>query len=183
MLGKFGSSVEQKNDALVMQVAAELLNALKIQDKDQFLKDFVTTLFNTIYIPFIIGVEDSRWSLWGQVRVCVHEHQHVIQGGRDGWAQFSSKYLTSSSFRAGCEGEAFGCDLEMEFWRTGQILNIDQRASVLKGYGCSDEDIEMVKQMLNIRADVVRQGVIETESAKVAIDWLEAHVDGLRELR
>jgi hypothetical protein len=71
----------------------------------------------------------------------------------------------------------------MEFWRTGQILNIDQRASVLKGYGCSDEDIEMVKQMLNIRADVVRQGVIETESAKVAIDWLEAHVDGLRELR
>lgn len=183
MQDEFGSAVEQKNDALVMQVAAQLLDVLDIQDKEQFMKDFVTTLGETIYIPFKIGVEDGRWSLWSQVRVCVHEHQHVVQGNRDGWVEFGSKYLTSSSFRASYEAEAFGSDMEMEFWRTGLILDIDQRASVLKSYGCTDGDIEMVKQILNIRAEVVKQGVAETKAAQVAIGWLEAHVDGLCELQ
>lgn len=177
MQSRFGSVVVSKNESEVMRVAAALLDTLDIQDKETFMKNFVTTLGATVYIPFQIGMEEGRWPLWGQVRVCVHEHQHILQGRRDGWLAFGSKYLTSSSFRAGYEAEAFGCDLEMEFWRTGQIIDIDQRASVLKSYGCSDADIDMVKQMLTIRAGVVGSGAVETRSAQIAIEWLETNVE------
>lgn len=184
MQSEFGSSVEEKNDALVMQAAAQLLDALKIQDKEQFMKDFVTTLFKTIYIPFKIGIEDGRWSLWSQVRVCVHEHQHVIQGGRDGWPEFCSRYLTDSSFRAGYEAEAFGSDMEMEFWRQGTAFNISdfakERPWVLKSYGCSDADIEQAVQMLTIRAGVVSQGAVANPSTIKAIEWLEKNVPDLK---
>lgn len=180
MQNEFGSSVEQKNHSKVMEVAATLLDTLDIQDKDVFMKNFVTTLLSTIYIPFEIGDSSSDWSMWSQIRVCVHEHQHVVQGRREGWSRFGSKYMTSSSFRAGYEAEAYGCDLEMEFWRTGQILDIDQRVSSLKLYGCSDSDIEMAKQILNIRADVVVQGVVENLASVRAIDWLESNLPGLQ---
>lgn len=180
MQNEFGSSVEEKNDALVMEVAADLLAVLKIQDKEQFMKNFVTTLYKTIYIPFEIGVEDDRWTLWNQVRVCVHEHQHIVQGERDGWVTFCSSYLTSSLCRAGYEAEAYGSDLEMEFWRTEDILDINQRVASLKSYGCSDEDIEQARQMLEIRADVVVQGVVANPSSIKAIAWLEENVPGLR---
>lgn len=180
MQSEFGSSVEEKNQAAVMQAAAALLDLLDIQHKDRFMKDFVTTLYKTIYIPFKIGVEDGRWDLWSQVRVCVHEHQHVVQGEREGWPVFCTRYLTSSSYRAGYEAEAFGCDMEMEFWRTGSILDIAQRCSVLRDYGCTTADIEMAEQMLNIRADVIKQGVIENQASVVAVAWLETNVSGLK---
>lgn len=186
MQNAFGSTVEEKNDALVMHAAAALLDALDIQDKEQFMKDFVTTLFKTIYIPFEIGVEgpDGRWSLWSQVRVAVHENQHVVQGERDGWALFGARYLSDSSFRAGYEAEAYGCDMEMEFWRLGSSFDPHkfalERALGLKNYGCKDVDIEQAQQMLSLRADLIIQGVVETKAAQVAIPWLEANVPGLQ---
>lgn len=181
MQSEFGSSVEEKNNSAVMKAAAALLDVLDIQDKEQFMKDFVTTLYKTIYTPFKIGIEEpaSRWSLWSQVRVCVHEHQHVVQGEREGWPTFCSRYLTSSSYRAGYEAEAYGCDLEMEYYKTGQILDIDQRVSMLKDYGCKDVDIEQAKQMLLLRSEIVKQGVVENMATVKAIDWLNTHVPDL----
>ena len=184
MQAEFGSSVEQKATSDTMQVAAALLDALDIQDRDQFMRDFVTTLHRTIYIPFEIGVEgaDGRWSLWGQIRVCVHEHTHVVQGEREGWVTFDARYLTSSSWRAGYEAEAYGSDLEMEFWRTEDILDIDRRVESLKNYGCSAEDIDQAKATLELRAGLVAQGVVETRAAAVAIAWLETHAPELRDV-
>lgn len=45
MCKRFSSKVVQKDESRVMGVAAELLNVLDIQDKDQFMKNFVTTLY------------------------------------------------------------------------------------------------------------------------------------------
>ncbi|MCJ7759715.1 hypothetical protein MUP59_01035 [Candidatus Bathyarchaeota archaeon] len=181
MQGVFGSCVEQKNEAAVMKMAVALLSVLKIQNKDQFMKDFVTTLYNTIYIPFEIGINDDHWDLWDQICVCVHEHQHIVQGERDCWVTFVSRYLTSTSFRAGYEAEAYGCNLEMEFWRTGKIIDTGARVFSLKNYGCKDDDIEMAKRILDVRAEVVRQGVVENKSSITAIKWLDVHADSLRE--
>lgn len=188
MQNEFGATVEEKNDALVMQVAAQLLDALKIQDKEQFMKDYVTTLYKTIYIPFEIGVEgaDGRWSLWSQVRVAVHENQHVVQGEREGWPVFGSRYLTDSSYRAGYEAECYGCDMEMEYWRLGAVFDPHkfalERALGLKSYGCTDADIEQAQQMLSMRADLIVQGVIETKAAQIAIPWLEKNVPDLQQI-
>lgn len=174
MQQQFESKVEQKQSSATMQIAATFLDLIDVQDRDQFMKDFVTTVGGTIYIPFEIGVESDQWPLWVQLRICVHEHQHVVQGGREGWATFGARYLTSSSWRAGYEAEAYGCDLEMEFWRTGKIIDLDQRVASLKHYGCKAEDIAQARDALAIRASVVAQGVVENRASIVAIEWLDA---------
>jgi len=178
----YGSTVVAKNDSAVMAAAAMLLDTLNILDKERFLKDFVTTLGKTIYIPFKLG--DDDWSLWDQTKVCVHEHQHVVQGERDGWATFGSRYLSSSSWRAGYEAEAYGCDLELEFWKGGHGFNPYDyalwRVRALKSYGCTEADISQAAAMLGIRAGVVVQGVVENDASKVAIAWLDQHAPDLR---
>jgi len=186
MTGELGATVEEKNSSAVMQAAAVLLDALNIQDKEQFLKDFVTTLVCTIYTPFKVGevAPDGRWSLWSQLRVCVHECQHVVQGEREGWATFGSRYLSSSSWRAGYEAEAFGCDLEMEYWRQGEAFDVvafaQDRPEVLRSYGCDQADIDQAQAQLLIRAGVVQAGVVENKATQLAIAWLEANAPGLR---
>lgn len=187
MQKEFGASVVQKDEAAIMKVAATLLDALDIQDKDQFMQDFVTTLHKTIYIPFKIGIDVPRWPLWSQVRVCVHECQHTVQGSREGWVTFDGRYVTSSSWRAGYEAECYGCDMEMERWRLGSQFDpfvfAKERAQGLKNYGCSEADIDQAAEMLTIRAGVITQGVVETRAAQVAIPWLEKNVPGLKEVQ
>ena len=63
----------------------------------EFLGSFTTTIGKRIYTPFDIGVPDERYDLWGQISVCVHEHQHVEQLLRDGWLKFAGRYLVPDS--------------------------------------------------------------------------------------
>lgn len=188
MLKEFDASVVQKGDSDLMKVVATVLDAFSVQDKEQFMLDFVTTLGRAIYIPFKIGiVGKGRWSLWAQARVCGHECGHVMQGNREGWATYDSRYVTSSSFRAGYEAECYGIDMELEFWRLGSsgfdpFRFAQERPLSLKNYGCKEAEIEQAQQMLTIRAGLVAQGVVETRAAQVAIPWLEANVSGLREV-
>jgi len=185
MLKTFGAVATQKGDAELMKVVATVLDAFGVQDKEQFMKDFVTTLGRTIYIPFEVGIEIPRWPLWAQVRVCGHECGHVVQGNREGWATFDSRYVTSSSFRAGYEAECYGIDMELEFWRLGSsgfdpFRFAQERPLSLKNYGCKAAEIEQAQQMLTIRAGLVAQGVVESVAAQTAIPWLEKNVPGLR---
>lgn len=187
MQKEFNANVVQKDSSELMKVVATLLVVFGVQDKEQFMKDFVTTIGKTIYPCFKIGetTPDGRWPLWAQVRVCVHECQHVVQGGREGWATFDSRYVTSSSFRAGYESEAYGADMEMEWWRLGPsqfdpYKFAQDRPQSLKNYGCKEAEIEQAIQMLTIRAGLVSQEVVETKAAQVAIPWLEKNVPGLR---
>ena len=179
---KFGSSTMQKDDSLLMAAIAEFLSFAGIpgmQEKEKFLHGFVTTLGKRIYIPFLVGDTSTGWDLWSQIKVCVHEHQHIIQGGRDGWITFGKRYLTSSTHRAAYEAEAYGCDMEMEYWRTGNMLDPAELANKLIGYGCSKEDAEMAHKILGIRADMLVNGGIENMSSIIAIEFLDSMLMGL----
>jgi hypothetical protein len=174
MLAKFDAAVVQKDSSTAMHLAASMLDLVDIQDEKQFMEHFVTTLHKTIYIPFEIGVATDDWPLWNQIEVCCHECVHVLQCAREGVIVYDTRYLSSSSYRAGYEAEAYGCNLEMEYWLTGRILDSPARAGSLKFYGCSTADIEQAIHTLEIRAGVIKQGVIETLPAQEAITWLEA---------
>jgi hypothetical protein len=185
MQKEFNASVVQKGDSGLMEVVGTVLDAFNIQNKDQFMNDFVTTLGKTIYVTFKIGVETPRWPLWNQARVCGHECQHIVQGSREGWATFDSRYVTSPSYRAGYEAECYGVQMEMEWWRLGShrfdpYKFAQEQPLSLKNYGCKEADIEQAIQMLTIRAGIVSQDVIETKAAQVAIAWFEQNVPGLK---
>lgn len=170
---KYDSKVVDKASAVEMKAVAKFLALAHIQDEAVFMRRFTTTVGRRIYIPFELGVENDYHDLWSQLATGVHEHQHIEQGDRDGWPIFTYKYLGSSSFRAGYEAEAYGCNLEMTYWQTGELPDIQQIVEGLRSYGCNDGDVEMAKQMLTVRAAVVTLGAVENRASRLAIEWLE----------
>jgi hypothetical protein len=181
MQGEYGSEVIPKADSELMKLVAKFLDVAGIQDDETFMTRFTTTLHNNIYVPYEIGGSTRR--LWSQIRTCVHEHQHIEQGEREGWITFGGRYLTSPSFRANYEAEAFGCDMELEYWRQGQGFDPHaygtRRVEVLKMYGCKPEHIEQAKQTISLRADVLLQGGVENKCSQLAMAWLNEHAPEL----
>lgn len=182
MQKEYGSIIVPKADSEVMKLVAGLLNLIDIQDDDVFMKRFTTTLGNRIYIPFEIGVP-GIYDLWDQICVCVHEHQHIVQGQREGWMTFGSRYLVSPSYRANYEAEAYGCNMELEFWHAGAGFNPYlygiRRVEGLKNYGCKPEHIEQAKQTINLRANLLTLGGVENETTQCALAWLNEHAPEL----
>jgi hypothetical protein len=184
MQDHFRTSVINKLSALEMQLVARGLEALGIQSKDRFLKNFTTTIGRRIYTPFEVGSPKGGWDLWHQIVICVHEHQHVVQHDREGLS-YEVSYLADRGARARWEAEAYRSNLELQFWRTGTTPSAQRTASVLKDYGCRDygcrdEDIEVTAKSLALSAISVRKGAVINEATHVALGWLDEHVPRLR---
>jgi hypothetical protein len=168
----YGSELARK-DTPEMQLIANMLEEIGVMDTESFLLRFTTTLGNTIYIPFEIGVETERYNLLSQIIICVHEHQHVKQFN-DAGPKFSFDYLADSSHRAAYEVEAMKCNMEIYFWFTGEMLDVARLANKLKRYACTDDDIAVSLKALQMISKTVERGGISSDAGKVAIEWLNA---------
>ena len=183
MQAAYGSTIARK-DAAEMQAAAELLDRMGITDQDAFLERFSTTIEDRIYIPFEIGEEGEagRHSLWGQMKVCVHEHQHIAQARRFGLEEYALRYAASPADRAYLEAEAYRCNMELERWRGNRHQRITPYMHSLKHYGLGDTDLDVARSYLTSAAVSVTQGIISTEAGIIAIKWLNANAHHLRSL-
>lgn len=177
---KYGTKVCAKASATEMRAAAWALNKMGITGTRDFLEHFVTTIGHTVYTPFVVGVPSAGWSLWRQVSVCAHEHQHVVQLERDGVIKFFAKYLLSAARRAEMEVEAYRCDLELWWWHRGELLDVGDLAAQLSSYGCRKEDVVAAERSLRSAALTVEHGGLVGESSKAAVSWLAAHAGDLR---
>lgn len=180
MLNRFGASVINKQSAVEMRGVALLLSQLGILDQDAFLKRFATTVGHRIYVPFQVGEPQDGWSLWSQIAVCAHECQHIVQYDRYRPLGFAWQYVATTAGRARLEAEAYRCQLELHFWRTGEILPAHEVAASLQHYGVSDADVKTAETMLRVSGESVRRGAIVNRASAVAIDWLNQHAPELR---
>ena len=171
----YASSVIDKDNSESMQMIASALDMMGIMDKDTFMKKYTTTVGSTIYIPFEIGVSDSRYSLMSQIRTCVHEHEHVIQWQQNG-VRFMLNYLSSSAQRAAYEVEAMRCSMEMQWWYNRTIPDIDRMSNKLKGYNCKAEDIETTRRALSMISKTIMKDGIVSNAGKIAIEYLDTRV-------
>jgi hypothetical protein len=179
MQDHYRTTVVNKRDALEMQLVAQALDALGIQSRDRFLRNFTTTLGRRIYTPFEVGSPRGGWDLWSQVVICVHEHQHVVQHDREGLS-FEVSYLADRAARARWEAEAYRSNLELNFWRYGTTASARRIAEVLADYGCRPEDVDVAAKSLALSAVSVRKGAVINEATHVALGWLDEHVPRLR---
>jgi len=180
MLDRFGASVVNKQSAVEMQGVALLLAQLGILNQDAFLDRFATTVGRRIYVPFDVGEARDGWSLWSQIAVCAHECQHVVQYDRLRPLGFAWQYVATTAGRARLEAEAYRCQLELHFWRTGQILPAHELAASLQNYNVSDADVKTAETMLRVSGESVRRGAIVNRASAVAIAWLNQHAPELR---
>lgn len=179
MQDHYRTTVVNKRDALEMQLVAQALDALGIQSRDRFLRNFTTTLGRRIYTPFEVGSPRGGWDLWSQVVICVHEHQHVVQHNREGLS-FEVSYLADRAARARWEAEAYRSNLELHFWRYGTTPSARRIAEVLGDYGCRPEDVDVAAKSLALSAVSIRKGAVINEATHVALGWLDEHVPRLR---
>ncbi len=179
MQDHYRTTVVNKRDALEMQLVAQALDALGIQSRDRFLRNFTTTLGRRIYTPFEVGSPRGGWDLWSQVVICVHEHEHVVQHDREGLS-FEVSYLADRAARARWEAEAYRSNLELHFWRYGTTPSARRIAEVLGDYGCRPEDVDVAAKSLALSAVSIRKGAVINEATHVALGWLDEHVPRLR---
>jgi len=172
-LKEFGAKSVDKNDSGFMKSIGWFLDAINVLDKDDFLENFTTTIFTTIYRPFEIGNEDDGWDLWHQITICVHELVHVMQY-KDDPIGFTFSYVASKSSRSDYEAKAYAADMEMHHWRYGTIYNIERRMQSLKSYGVDQEHIDFAIQVLESISETVLEGATINDVAAWAMDWLEA---------
>lgn len=180
MTSRYGASVVDKRNAAEMQVVSSLLGALGIVDRNSFLRHFATTIGHRIYVPFDIGIATADWSLWGQIMVCAHECQHIVQYDQLGPLKFAWQYVAKTAGRARLEAEAYRCQLELHFWRTGQVLSARDLAASLKSYGVTQADIQVAETILRMSGESVRRGAVINPTSRAAIDWLSARAPELR---
>ena len=132
---------------------------------------------------------DSSHPLWAHAKrlradleamPIVRERPNVnVQHDREGLS-YEVSYLADRAARARWEAEAYRSNLELQFWRTGTTPSAQRTASVLKDYGCRDEDIEVTAKSLALSALSVRKGAVINEATHVALGWLDEHVPRLR---
>ncbi|MCP4678293.1 MAG: hypothetical protein GY854_22830, partial [Deltaproteobacteria bacterium] len=129
--------------------------------------------------PFIIGEPNDKWDLKSQLDTCVHEHVHVDQLIRHGFARYAYRYLFSTAKRSMYEAEAYRSNMEMYFWRYGRLPSVKKLAAKLKNYGCRSVDIKAVEKYLAASAMAVKQGAIINRASQIGIRWLERNSPGL----
>lgn len=179
MCNKYDMKIMDKEDAWEMQLVGKALDMMKIQDKDDFLNRYATTIGNRIYLPYEVGSYDI--SLDNQIGTLCHELHHKRQADRDSF--FEIKYLLDKDYRAHKEARALTVNLEMHWWYCGKLYNTDMLAESLRSYALEDRHIRVVKKHLKIHAAIVKQGGVENTISKQSIRWLNRRAPNVGVIR
>lgn len=161
-----------KNDSVMMKAVGSFLDLIGVLDKDKFMNRFTTTILDTIYCPFEVGVESGNYTLQKQVMVLVHELTHVKQF-HNGSIKFLFDYIVDRSTRAEYEAEAYAADLEIYYWMNGKLYDIYKRASILKHYGLAQDHIDYAASYMLAISEVVKQGGTVSPIAAWTMTFLE----------
>jgi len=169
--------VAGKSDSEDMKALAQVLDTMGVVDQQLFMEQFTTVIplsgMTAVYIPFEIGVVSPHYDLWGQMVVCVHEANHVLQCRRDGDLSFAWEYVTNPASRAHYEAGGYRCNLELNFRYMGRLLNCDTLAANLEHYGCSKLDQEIAARELFLSLPAIRMGAIVEAATKIAVPKLD----------
>lgn len=169
----FDTEVVPKEDSAFMQVCGGALGALRVQSRATFMSQYTTVINRRIYVPFALDAPGSEATLWARAATAVHEHQHVVQARRDGFLRFATRYLGSQNARARYEAEAYGTELELMRWASRSARPPEQLADGLVHYGCGEAARAIALGELR---RIARAPDVESEAARVAIDWLDARL-------
>lgn len=175
MCEAFGTRVIQKESAWEMRASGRVLGALGVMPREVFMRRYTTVWGGRIYPCFDLGQGDAH-ARWGQVVVCVHEHQHVVQFKARGFGIYAARYMADSRFRASMEAEAYLTQLELNFWRNGVMPDAQRLANGLEAYGCRVSDVRHAQRILEDGARALMQGARGlTQANQWALSWLERY--------
>lgn len=166
---KYNCSIVQKANQYEMQAIAGLLDVMGIQNHDQFLQDFTTTIGRRIYVNFVIGA-GNKAQLVKQIETLCHECQHVVQFDRDG-AKFFFDYLRSDAARASYEVDGYRVTMEMSYYLTGKVPSVKSIIQSFEGYSIVYPDTYVAEKSLKSIYAVTAKGAVYSGVSKDSIKW------------
>lgn len=167
----YGTRVVQKPNSPLMRAAGQGLELIRIMSAHTFMTRYTTVIGRTIYPWFLVGHGDPEM-LWRQIVVCVHEHQHVEQFKRMGMIPYAAVYAGSPLQRALLEAEAYCCNIELHFWRTGELLPAQPLAKILLEYGCKPEHVQQAQHIYEACHERLKAGEYRAEASLFGLAML-----------
>lgn len=181
MAARYRTRARTKGDEAAWEAVARLLDQIGIVEGDAFMRDFATTIGVDIFVPFEVGVASDGWTLWDQLCVCVHEHQHVAQYLADP-GSYLVEYVTRPDRRAHLEADAYATQLELDWLagRTPRAKDIDAIGAHLASYALSQDDIAAARrELVTVARSLTRAGAVTREATREAARWLDEHAPGV----
>jgi hypothetical protein len=176
----FRAKTFEKASAAEMRVIGWALDLMGIRDQGRFLKHSATTVGRRVYVPFELGEAVGGWTLWEQIKTCVHEHQHIAQNDREGPVRFAWRYLRDKADRAVFEAEARTAEMELDLWRNGALPPESTWVKGLEAYELGTSQVALAKSLIAARAETIKRGGVLNEASRVALAWLNANAPALR---
>ena len=170
----YNIKIIDKNDSSSMKMVGWFLDAIGILDKENFLKQFTTTINQRIYVPFKIG-EGNEEQLWGQIRTGVHEVIHAQQAKKEGFVTFSYHYVSNKNKRAEYEAEAYRSEMVLDWARKGSFRQPSEIVQSLKSYGVGKKQIDFAQKYLEVSIPGVKMGSHFNDVTKMGLFWLKAN--------
>ncbi len=174
---EYGTKVIPKERSPLMRAAGSGLALLRIQTKAEFMAHYTTVIHRRIYVPYVPGDAKSEAKLWYQASTGVHEHQHVVQANRDGFARFGARYLASPKWRAFYEAEAYGGDIEFLRWAGQSPRGARAIANALKHYGISGAPMDAAFETLRTYEAGAKRGELQNVCTRWAQVWMKARLN------
>jgi hypothetical protein len=183
MCQKLGAVVIDKENSTIMQGAAigfdvgRLFGLSGLPDGAYFNAHFATTLGPMIFMPKAIRNGDPL----AYMSLLTHELEHVAQWKAEKigmpWL-----YLTEPSMRASYEAQAFGGQLDLEYWFTGRLPTdlTHQLNSLASSYHLRPEDVKQAEAFMLSHLDTIKAGGHVSRSSLEAIVWLERNYPQLK---
>ena len=177
MMARYGTRILDINDPTDLSLIQHGLTHMGITDPT-VLQHYAITFGTAIYLPFTPGVAIPNWSLWDQIKTCLHEHFHVARARQYEGVEYNFTYQTNSTSRAYFEGEAYRTQLVLE-WRYKQTTSDPEALALrLRAYKCNDADISMVTKILKLSLISIKKGALPDGITQFACDWLDARFAG-----
>ncbi len=174
MLASFGAELHVKGDDLAMAAVAEVFDVgrlfgLALPSGKEFSRRFATTIGREIFVPSEILSGDPA----ALFEIVTHESQHVAQFNRLGFAM-PWLYASQGEARAAYEANAYGAGLSVRHATTGGLpaTDADLAPSLVTSYHLDEGDVSLAVDMLRSLASSADSGIVTTEAARVALDWL-----------
>jgi hypothetical protein len=178
MMDRFGAEYTSKASSIQMRAISYFLHGFGILDAKNFMEQYATTIAHTVYLPFEVG--DEYPPLWNQVCLCVHECTHVFQYNRMGAFDYTRTYLNTAAGRTKLEAEAYSTRIEMEFWRTGKLVDPKALARLLDAYAVSLLDAAVAEKTYKTISAMVSRGFTVNATSRAAINWLNDNASEVR---
>lgn len=176
MSQRFRCTVVRKQSAMEMQVLATLFDIgrrfnLSVPAGEDFLERAATTIAWLVYLPDGLSPDQQIETLTHE---CQHVHQFWAHGlGLPGGPGFMWLYITAPEARVRYEVEAYRTALELGHARGAPLPDLDALAFPLEGgYALTAGDVQLGRDLLETAATSAKLGLVSTEAARAAIDWL-----------